>query len=119
MSQIDRVLRSNLKLRHLQLLVALDEFRHLGRVSEFLSITQPAVSKMLVEIEHYVFEDVKYSTGLDHAGYSVVSSEGFGEGYSEAAQAREQQFRDIPEDAGGLLRAFILKEYQKNRYKDN
>ena len=42
-----------------------------------------------------------------------------GEGYSEAAQAREQQFRDIPEDAGGLLRAFILKEYQKNRYKDN
>ena len=51
MSQIDRVLRSNLKLRHLQLLVALDEFRHLGRVSEFLSITQPAVSKMLVEIE--------------------------------------------------------------------
>lgn len=42
-----------------------------------------------------------------------------GEGYSEAAQAREQQFRDIPEDAGGLLRAFILKEYQKKRYKDN
>src|SRR6478735_2808861 len=51
MSQIERVLRSNLKLRHLQLLVALDEFRHLGRVSEFLSITQPAVSKMLAEIE--------------------------------------------------------------------
>jgi DNA-binding transcriptional LysR family regulator len=51
MSQIDRVLRSNLKLRHLQLLVVLDELRHLGRVSEFLSITQPAVSKMLVEIE--------------------------------------------------------------------
>lgn len=51
MSQIDRALRSNLKLRHLQLLVALDEFRHLGRVSEFLSITQPAVSKMLAEIE--------------------------------------------------------------------
>lgn len=42
-----------------------------------------------------------------------------GEGYSEAAQAREQQFRDIPEDPGGLLRAFILKEYRKNRYKDN
>ena len=44
MSQIDRVLRSNLKLRHLQLLVALDEFRHLGRGSEFLSNTLPAVS---------------------------------------------------------------------------
>jgi len=51
MPDIDRVLRSNLKLKHLQLLVALDEFRHLGRTSEFLSLTQPAVSKTLVEIE--------------------------------------------------------------------
>ncbi|WP_111494991.1 MULTISPECIES: LysR substrate-binding domain-containing protein [Marinobacter] len=51
MSVIDRALRSNLKLRHLQLLVALDEFRHIGRVAEFLSLTQPAVSKMLAEIE--------------------------------------------------------------------
>lgn len=42
-----------------------------------------------------------------------------GGSFSEAAQAREQQFRDIPEDTGGLLRAFIRKEYQKNRYKDN
>jgi DNA-binding transcriptional LysR family regulator len=51
MSRIDRVLRSSLKLRHLQLLVALDEFRHLGRAAEFLSVTQPAVSKALAEIE--------------------------------------------------------------------
>ncbi len=51
MTVIDRVLRSNLKIRHLQLLVALDEFRHLGRVAEFLSVTQPAVSKTLAEIE--------------------------------------------------------------------
>jgi DNA-binding transcriptional LysR family regulator len=51
MSDIDRVLRSNLKLRHLQLLVALDQFRHVGRVAEFLSVTQPAVSKTLAEIE--------------------------------------------------------------------
>ena len=51
MTQIDRVLRSNLKLRHLQLLVALDDFRHLGRAAEFLSMTQPAVSKSLAEIE--------------------------------------------------------------------
>ncbi|MDD0838195.1 LysR family transcriptional regulator [Curvibacter sp. HBC61] len=50
-SSIDRVLRSNLKLKHLQLLVALDQFRHLGRASEFLSLTQPAVSKTLAEVE--------------------------------------------------------------------
>lgn len=51
MAQIDRVLRSNIKLRHLQLVVALDEFRHLGRTAEFLSVSQPAVSRMLGEVE--------------------------------------------------------------------
>lgn len=51
MRHIDRALRSNIKLRHLQLLVALDEYRHLGRTAEFLSVTQPAVSKMLGEVE--------------------------------------------------------------------
>jgi DNA-binding transcriptional LysR family regulator len=48
---IDRVLRSNLKLRHLQLLIALDQFRHLGQTAHFLSVSQPAVSKTLGEIE--------------------------------------------------------------------
>ncbi|HEY3046919.1 MAG TPA: LysR substrate-binding domain-containing protein [Polaromonas sp.] len=52
MAQIDRVLRSNIKLRHLQLMVALDQFRHLGRTAEFLSVSQPAVSKMLTEVEN-------------------------------------------------------------------
>ena len=52
MSDIDRVLRSNLKLKHLQLVIALDQFRHLGRTAEFLSVTQPAVSRMLAEIEN-------------------------------------------------------------------
>ncbi|MGO4303328.1 LysR substrate-binding domain-containing protein [Cupriavidus sp. RAF12] len=51
MAHIDRALRSNIKLRHLQLLVALDEFRHLGRTAEFLSVSQPAVSKVLAEVE--------------------------------------------------------------------
>jgi DNA-binding transcriptional LysR family regulator len=50
-ADIDRVLRSNLKLKHLQLLVALDEFRQIGRVAEFLCVTQPAISKTLAEIE--------------------------------------------------------------------
>lgn len=39
-----------------------------------------------------------------------------GEDYNEETQARAQKFRDIPEDAGGLLKAFIYKEYQLNRY---
>ena len=51
MSALARILRSNLKLKHLQLLVALDQYRHLGRAAAFLSLTQPAVSKTLAEIE--------------------------------------------------------------------
>lgn len=51
MAPVDRVLRSSLKLRHLQLLVALDRFRHVGRAADFLAVTQPAVSKSLAEIE--------------------------------------------------------------------
>lgn len=38
--------------------------------------------------------------------------------YDEQAQARVQQFREIPEDPGGLLRSFIVKEYHKKRYGD-
>ncbi|MES2188342.1 MAG: LysR substrate-binding domain-containing protein [Pseudomonadota bacterium] len=76
MTQIDRVLRSNLKLRHLQLLVALDEFRHLGRAAEFLSLTQPAVSKNLAEIERMfdlrLFERSTRGTEPTPYGCSVV-----------------------------------------------
>lgn len=36
--------------------------------------------------------------------------------YDEQVQSREQRFRDVQEDKGGLLRAFIYKEYNKNRY---
>lgn len=38
--------------------------------------------------------------------------------YDEETQARIQQFRQIPEDPGGLLKAFIAREYRLNRYGD-
>lgn len=38
--------------------------------------------------------------------------------YDEEVQAREQQYREIPEDTGGLLRAFIKKEFMRKRYED-
>lgn len=74
MSDIDRVLRSQLKLRHLQLLVALDEFRHLGRAAEFLSQTQPAVSKALAEIERLFGLDlfVRSTRGTEPTAYGVT-----------------------------------------------
>lgn len=48
---IERRLRLDLKPRHLQLLVALDEYRSLAKVADAIHITQPAVSKSLAEIE--------------------------------------------------------------------
>lgn len=76
MSQIDRVLRSNVKLRHLQLLVALDQFRHLGRTAEFLAVSQPAVSKMLSEVESMfglaLFERSTRGSEPTPAGQAIV-----------------------------------------------
>lgn len=76
MAQIDRVLRSNIKLRHLQLVVALDQFRHLGRTAEFLSVSQPAVSRMLGEVESMLeltlFERSTRGTEPTPAGRSFV-----------------------------------------------
>lgn len=51
MAQIDWYMRANLKPRHLQLLAALDDVRHVGRVAGNLNVTQPAVSKSLAEME--------------------------------------------------------------------
>ena len=73
-SDIVRVLRSNLQLRHLQLLVALDQFRHLGRTAEFLSLTQPAVSKSLAEIERMFGLDlfVRSTRGTEPTPYGTT-----------------------------------------------
>lgn len=51
MSRSDWYIRANLKLRHLQLLVALDELRSVVKAANLLSISQPAVSKMLGSLE--------------------------------------------------------------------
>jgi DNA-binding transcriptional LysR family regulator len=51
MSQLDWYIRANLKPRHLQMMVALDDLRHLGRVAQSLHISQPAVSLALGELE--------------------------------------------------------------------
>ena len=52
------------------------------------------------------------------AGAAAVQKGDDKQKYDEQVQARELQYREIPEDPGGLLRAFIAKEHAKNRYKD-
>lgn len=44
-------LRSRLRLRHLQLVADLDETHHLGETARRMATTQPAISKMLAELE--------------------------------------------------------------------
>lgn len=38
--------------------------------------------------------------------------------FNEEDLAVQRQYREIPEDVGGLLREFIKKEYAKDRYRD-
>lgn len=51
MAKLDWYIRANLKPRHMQLVVALDDLRHVGRVATLLNVSQPAISKALGEIE--------------------------------------------------------------------
>src|SRR3954462_6200864 len=51
MARLDWYIRANVKPRHLQLLVALDDHRNTGRAAEHLNISQPAVSKALGELQ--------------------------------------------------------------------
>lgn len=50
----DKLLRAGLKLRHLMMLVALDDHRKLHRAADAMNLSQPAASKMLAEIERMV-----------------------------------------------------------------
>ena len=48
---MDGFLRSGIKPRQWQMLVALDDLRHLGRAASSLNVTQPAVSLALGQLE--------------------------------------------------------------------
>lgn len=48
----DWFMKVRLKLRHLQLFIALDELRNLHRAAERLGMSQPAASKLLGELEN-------------------------------------------------------------------
>jgi len=51
MTQFDATLRSTFRPRSLQLLVALDDFRQLGKVAASAHVTQPAISRALAQLE--------------------------------------------------------------------
>lgn len=51
MAKLDWYIRANLKPRHMQMLIALDDMRQVARVAGYLNVSQPAVSKTLAELE--------------------------------------------------------------------
>ncbi|KQU88994.1 hypothetical protein ASC78_22710 [Variovorax sp. Root318D1] len=60
MAKLDWYIRAGLKLRHLQVLVALDDLRHQGKVATAMNVTQPALSRTLTDLQaamgHALFE---------------------------------------------------------------
>ncbi len=67
--------------------------------------------KMLVELEFYVFEDVRFSTTADHSYYFLESSEGIGESYDDSPRLglSKGYHRMAPEDRYQLLRNRAVK----------
>ena len=51
MARLDWYIRANLKFRHLQLLVAIEDYGNLGKVADVMNVTQPALSKTLSELQ--------------------------------------------------------------------
>ena len=60
-------------------------------------------------------ENQKKDEGTQQSG-AMIKEGDKKENYNEKLQTKMQQYRDIPEDPGGLLKAFIYQEYRQNRY---
>ncbi|HPD80510.1 MAG TPA: glutamine synthetase beta-grasp domain-containing protein [Spirochaetales bacterium] len=67
-------------------------------------------AKMLVELEFYVFDDVKYSTTVSHSYYMVESCEGIGENYEDVPRfgLSKGYHRLTPDDRYNQLRNEVV-----------
>lgn len=63
MAKLDWFVRARLKFHHLQLLVALDDYRQLGKVAALMNVTQPALSKTLGELQSGLGQKLFERTG--------------------------------------------------------
>ncbi|MCX7024487.1 MAG: glutamine synthetase beta-grasp domain-containing protein [Spirochaetes bacterium] len=68
-------------------------------------------AKMLVELEFFVFDDVRYSATVDHSYYFVESSEGIGENSEDRPRfgLSKGYHRIHPDDKYGQLRNMSVK----------
>lgn len=102
MAQLDWYMRANLKPRHLQMLVSLDDFRNVGKVAASLNVTQPAVSKALAELERgmglSLFE--RSARGVNPTAYGECMIRHARSVLGDLAQARDE-LRDLMLGASG------------------
>src|SRR5687768_11259777 len=109
MDGIDRYMRSGLRPRSLQLLVAIDELRQLGKVADFLNITQPAVSKAVAEMERglglKLFE--RTARGVHPTIYGECLIRHARVMLSDLGQARDE-LRGLVSGSSGTVRVGVL-----------
>ena len=109
MAQLDSYLRTDLKPRHLHLLVALDNIRNLGRAAETMHVTQPAVSKSLAELERglglRLFE--RTSRGVHPTIYGECLIRHARSVLTDLAQARDE-LRGLASGSSGNISVGVL-----------
>lgn len=100
---------THLKRRHAELLVALDDERHLGRAADRLHMSQPAASKALAQLEDQVgyalFERGTHGTQPTNAGLVMIRHARHSLG---AAQRVAAELRAAEERGASLLRLGTL-----------
>jgi DNA-binding transcriptional LysR family regulator len=109
MAQLDAYVRTSFKPRHLRLLVALDDIRHLGKVAASINVSQPAVSKTLGELERglglKLFE--RTARGVIPNAYGECLVRHARIMLSELAQARDE-LRGLASGSSGSIRVGVL-----------
>jgi DNA-binding transcriptional LysR family regulator len=109
MDQFDTYIRASLKPRLLQLLVAVDDLRQLGKVATFMNITQPAVSKAIADMERglglKLFE--RTARGVHPTTYGECLIRHARIVLSDLGQARDE-LRGLVSGSSGSVRVGVL-----------
>ncbi|MBL8386433.1 MAG: LysR family transcriptional regulator [Burkholderiales bacterium] len=96
----------DMKLRHLRLLIAIDDAGQLSKVARLMHVTQPALSKALAEIEHSIgaplFERTAHGLVPNRAGAALIRAA------RSALAELERASGDMENLARGLVRSLSI-----------
>jgi DNA-binding transcriptional LysR family regulator len=122
--QTDWYLRGPLRLRQLRLLIVLGEVNHIGDAARLLSTTQPAVSKMLAELEKLVgtplftrtargtFPTPHGDSMIRHAAWILGDLDRMGRDWNASAASRERIHLGINSSSAAYLVPHALVQLQ-------